>query len=184
MDFKIIKKDLRKPILWFASLTLSFMVISSIIILSMSGLELRKKISLFCQFNLNFLLVYMVCLLTNLSKISISLFYNIEVITNTETDDKEIRILKSRFVSIFITIFSIGAFFIEMTSGSVINQVSWVQNASETWWIYLIIFIINVIYLYLFFEINKYLISQNEEFRNQYLEFIKNPPKKEVIEKN
>ncbi|WP_342258662.1 hypothetical protein [Spiroplasma endosymbiont of Dioctria linearis] len=184
MDFKIIKKDLRKPILWFASLTLSFMVISSIIILSIGSLELRKKISLFCQINLNFLLVYIVCLLTNLSKISISLFYNIEVVTNLETNEKDIKILKTRFVTIFTIIFTIGAFFIELTSGSIIDKVSWTQKASESWWIYFILFIINFIYLYLFFEINKYLITQNLEFKNSYLEFIKNPPKKEVIEKN
>ncbi|WP_339021024.1 hypothetical protein [Spiroplasma endosymbiont of Atherix ibis] len=177
MDFKLIKADLKKPILWFGSMTLSLIVICSIILLSIP-LSTKEKITLVCQISLNFILVYLVCLTTNLSKASISLFYNIEVITNVETADKEIKIIKNKFVYTFIILFTLGAFFIELTSGSLINKISWAENTKKTWWIFFILFWINLIYLILFFEITKYLISQNQEFKKAYLDFIKNPPKK------
>ncbi|AGR41790.1 hypothetical protein [Spiroplasma diminutum] len=179
MDFKIIKKDLRKPILWFGSITLSLIVIFSIILLSLP-LSTKNKISLFCQINLNFILVYLISTLTNLSKSSISLFYNMEITTNLESKEQELNVIKNRFIIIFISIFTVGAFFIELTSGSMINKVSWSENAKEVWWIFFILFFINYIYLYLFFETTRYLISENLEFKKSYLNFLNNPPKKEV----
>ncbi|WP_338985249.1 hypothetical protein [Spiroplasma endosymbiont of Diplazon laetatorius] len=183
MDFQIIKKDLRKPILWFGSITLSLIVISSIILLSLP-LKTDLKITLTSQIILNFALVYLACLITNMSKTSVSIFYNMEVITNLETKEKSLEIIRNRFVIIFITVFSIGTFFIELTSGSLISKVSWTENAKGTWWVFLIIFLINYIYLYLFFEVTRYLLAQNEDFKKSYLEFIKNPPKKEVSPKD
>ncbi|QHX36333.1 hypothetical protein SBIUS_v1c00800 [Spiroplasma sp. BIUS-1] len=179
MEFKLIKSDLKKPILWFGSITLSLIVISSIVLLSIP-LETKTKITLVCQINLNFVLFYLVCLTTNLNKTSVSLFYNMEVITNTETNEKQLNVIKGRFFYYFILIFSIGAFFIELTSGSLISKVSWAENAKSNWWVFFILMFINLIYLYLFFEISRYLMSQNEEFKKSYLNFINNPPKKEV----
>ncbi|AUB31148.1 hypothetical protein [Spiroplasma floricola] len=183
MDFKLIKTDLRKPILWFGSITLSLIVICSIILLSIP-LSTKEKITLVCQINLNFILIYLVCLTTNLSKTSVSLFYNMEVTTNIETEEKTLKIIKNRFVYTFIILFTVGAFFIELTSGSLINKISWAENAKKTWWIFFILFWINFTYLILFFEITKYLISLNEDFKKAYLDFIKNPPKKEVETKS
>ncbi|AUM62335.1 hypothetical protein [Spiroplasma monobiae] len=183
MDFKLIKSDLKKPLLWFGSITLSLMVVSSILLLSLP-LETKDKATLVSQINLNFILVYLVCVTTNLSKSSVSLFYGMEVVTNLETKEKNLNIVKTRFVLIFISIFTIGAFFIEITSGSLINKISWVENAKSTWWIFFILLIINYIYLYLFFSITRYLIAQNEEFKKAYINFINNTPKKEVQSKD
>ncbi|AGR40779.1 hypothetical protein [Spiroplasma taiwanense] len=169
MNFKTVKPTLKKSILWFGSLTFSIIVITLIIILS-SPMETKTKVSWASQILLNFILVYLVCVCLNIGKTMVSLFYNLEIKTDLETKEQEVNVIKSNYCYIFLLVFTIGCFFIEMTSGSLINKVSWVINAKDSWWIYLILFMINFIYIYLFIEITKYLIQNNNDFKKEYLE--------------
>ncbi|ASP27848.1 hypothetical protein SCORR_v1c00730 [Spiroplasma corruscae] len=171
MDFNLVKKTLRKPIIWFGSVIFTLVLIFLLIVL-LIPISKENKIVFSCVFVLNFLLMYFISCILNLSKSSISLFYRI-IITKEESSEYEVMIKKSNFSYIFITILLISTFFIELTSGSIIKKVSWEENAKETYWVFLIIFLVNLIYFYLYTGVTLYLLNNNADFKNNYIEFYK-----------
>ncbi|WP_041612561.1 hypothetical protein [Spiroplasma apis] len=176
MEFKKIKKVLRKPVLWMASTVFTILLITIIIISSLS-IATREKISWSLQISLNFVIILFISKIMNMSKSTISLFYNVQVTFVEET--KAIEIKKSRYVHLFIHIFTIGCFFIEVASGSMINKQSWLTQIENFWWIYLLVYFLNIVYFYLFFGMTLFVFKTNEDFKNDYLTYYENVKKKE-----
>ncbi|AKX33740.1 hypothetical protein SLITO_v1c00720 [Spiroplasma litorale] len=172
MDFNLIQKNIKKPILWFGSVVFTLIIISLIIILVIP-IEKHNKIIFCCVFVLNYILIYFISTCLNLSKSSISLFYNIEVTKDDESSDYEVTVIKSLFNYLFTILFTICAFFIELSSGPLIIKSTWSSYARETFWVYLIIFLINITYFFLYTSITLYLINENKEFKNAYITYYK-----------
>ncbi|AHI52437.1 hypothetical protein [Spiroplasma culicicola] len=178
MDFKKVKPLLKKPVLWTGSIIFGLIMISLIIILTLP-LEKNQKIIISCQITLNFLLVYLIACILGNKRSSISLFTDILVFED-EQKQESIEVKPSRYLHIFINIFTIACFFIHLTSGSMIGEISFAQYAAQKWWLFLIVYLINTIFLYLYFYILIYLLNESKEFKDEYLTNLKN--NKQTIE--
>lgn len=183
MDFKIVKPLLRKNLLWMGSVIFSVIVIGLIIVLTIP-LSKNNKIVYASQITLNFLLIYFVTCILNMSKTMVSLFTDIHKETDLETKEVFLSVKSSRYQHIFIVILVVAVFFIQIASSVTILKLSFESVFKKTWWVYLIIALINLVYLYLFFGINVYLLDNSSEFKNAYLDSLAEyKMQKEIFEK-
>lgn len=183
MDFKIVKPLLRKNLLWMGSVIFSVIVIGLIIVLTIP-LSKNNKIVYASQITLNFLLIYFVTCILNMSKTMVSLFTDIHKETDLETKEVFLSVKSSRYQHIFIVILVVAVFFIQIASSVTILKLSFESVFRKTWWVYLIIALINLVYLYLFFGINVYLLDNSSEFKNAYLDSLAEyKMQKEIFEK-
>ncbi|QBQ07312.1 hypothetical protein SGLAD_v1c01110 [Spiroplasma gladiatoris] len=173
MEFKLVKPILKKPLIWMGSIVFATLIIYLIVILTTS-LEKKAKIIWVCQISLNFICIYFVSIVLNFSKASVTIFNDIHTTTNLETNEINVEIKASKYTHIFSIFFSIICFFIHITSGSQLQKITWGDYAKSYWWVFMIIMVYNIIYFYLFFNINSYLLNASEKFKLSYIDFYKN----------
>ncbi|AOG60052.1 hypothetical protein SHELI_v1c00970 [Spiroplasma helicoides] len=181
MDFKLIKPILKKPILWLGSGIFAIIIAILVTVFSIS-ISKSEKIVWASQLILNFLLLFLITLLLNLSKTSVSIFLDVYTEKNLETNEIKVEVKKSRYCHIFICLFTIIFFFIELTSGSQIKNVSWAEYAKSNWWVFFIVYIFNIAHFYFLFSFNQYLLNNSDVFKNSYIEWYENT-KKEISDK-
>ncbi|ATX71592.1 hypothetical protein [Spiroplasma clarkii] len=172
MEFKTIKPYLRKNLLWMGAVIFSLITISLIVILVLP-LTKQNKVIFASQFALNFLIMYFVSFVLNSNRSALTIFTNIETTTDLTTNEVEVTVKKSNFVHIFILLLTIATFFIQLTSGGLILKIGFATYARNNWWVFLIVFVINILYFYLFFSIDVYLLDNSPQFKADYLEFLK-----------
>ncbi|AKU79325.1 hypothetical protein STURON_0079 [Spiroplasma turonicum] len=157
------------------------MVLISLVIILVLPLEKKDKVVYCCIIELNFLLIYFIATMINLSKSSVSLFYKIEITKEDDNSDYEVTVIKSSFSNIFLIILVVVAYFVELSSGSIITKDSWLSVAKKTFWVYLILLCINSVYLWLYFGVTAYLINQIEDFKIKYIEYYKKSKENSIL---
>lgn len=148
-------------------------------------IEQNHRIIFSSQISLNFILIYLISCILNLNKTSISVFT--KIYTETDLENNEITTVQVRFSSythIFIIFFTVACFFIHIGSGSALLNLSFWSFFVQRWWIFFIILLINILYFYLFFAIDIYLMNESDLFKENYINFLKEYKKqKEEYEK-
>ncbi|QGS51542.1 hypothetical protein [Spiroplasma tabanidicola] len=179
MDFKLVKPVLKKPLIWMGAIIFTTIIILFIVVFTIS-IDKKQKVIWSCQLVLNFLVIYFISIVLNFSKTSVTLFNDIHTTTNLETNVISVEVKSSRYIHIFIIFFAVICFFIHLTSGAQIQKLKWADYASGYWWAFIIVMVYNLVYFYIFFNINSYLLNNNDKFKKNYINFYKKS--KEQIE--
>lgn len=168
MDFKIYKNILRKPALWMASAMLLITLVGMVIILTIN-LSKNAMITLSSEFILNNVLLYFMVWISCLSRSTSKLLLNETIIKNEKEIVQGNNFQISLYTHFFISIIGIVIFFVELICYKQVNKISFSEASINSIALFIPLFVINIVFMYIFYLILVFLMNQDVELKNSSL---------------
>lgn len=173
MNFKLIKKDTNKIILWFGSITFSFLSIILIILFTVDVFKSKEKVLLAVESTFSMLFIYFAYIIFIANKSILPIM--VDPLKCKNEEEKEFLVFKLSKASYFLIILiAIILFILIIICYKFTSKTSFKSSATISLWINIPLLIYNIIFGYLFLSLFVYKLNQNINFKDNFLASLNN----------